>query len=111
MLATPAPVAILSWSRKRSVLEEVIVVPTHSFLTCSLLACRLADYLAEIRAELGNASAINGGLKMGIEYRLPSGCIVELDALYAGDPIGQIITPSSRSTRQPTEEDCCQACR
>lgn len=71
----------------------------------------MADYLADIQADIANASAIDEGLKRGIEYRVPAGCIVELDAAYAGTPIGSIITPSSGASMQPTENDCCQACR
>lgn len=69
------------------------------------------DYLTDIQEDLANASTIDNGLKKGIEYRVPSGCIVELDALYAGDAVGGVTNLTSGTTKQPTEDDCCQACK
>jgi len=77
----------------------------------SLFSDRLAGYLAEIQADVANSSAIDGGLKKGIEYRLPSGCIVELDALYSGALIGPLVDFSLGASKQPTEDDCCRACQ
>lgn len=69
------------------------------------------DYLGTVQANITNASTIDNGLKKGIEYRVPSGCIIELDALYAGDNVGGITDLAQGATKQPTEDDCCQACK
>jgi len=74
----------------------------------------LAEYLADMQADVANSSQIDGGLKKGIEYRVPGGCIVELDALYAGEAIGPpvVLGPGiNLAGGQPTEDDCCRACR
>ena len=68
-------------------------------------------YLNDIQEDIANASMIDDGLKKGIEYRVPSGCIIELDALYAGVDVGGITNLTQGATKQPTEDDCCQACR
>ena len=77
---------------------------------CSI-QCRLVDYLGSIQGNISNPSTIDGGLKKGIEYRVPSGCIIELDALYAGDDVGDSTNLTQGATKQPTEDDCCQACK
>lgn len=58
-----------------------------------------------------NSSDIDGGLKKGIEYRVPSGCTIELDASYAGDALGGVVNLSQGASKQPTEDNCCQLCR
>ena len=68
-------------------------------------------YLNDIQDDIANASMIDNGLKKGIEYRVPSGCIIELDALYAGDNVGGVTNLANGATKQPTEDDCCSACK
>ena len=76
-----------------------------------LCMCRLVSYLNDVQDDIANSSMIDDGLKKGIEYRVPSGCIIELDAVYAGDNVGGVTNLVNGATKQPTEDDCCQACR
>ena len=51
-------------------------------------------------------------ISLSVPCRVPSGCIVELDALYSGEAIGApLVLSQGAMGMQPTEDDCCQACR
>lgn len=72
---------------------------------------RLVEYLDVIEGIISNASDIDGGLKKGIEYRVGAGCIIEIDAYYAGVDVAAPAPIVVSNGSMPTISDCCLSCR
>ena len=79
--------------------------------TDKLVCCRLVDYLEAVQEIVSNASNIDGGLKQGIEYRIAQGCIIEIDAYYAGQNLTAPAVIATSNNSMPTVADCCLACK
>lgn len=100
------------WLVKRYSLAQCLNPKTGSlWLLDQRCLCRLVDYLNRVAGLVANTTDIDGGLKKGIEYRVPSGCIIESDAYYAGDTLTYPSLGGGGNSTMPNENDCCLACK